>query len=198
MRLPYLPQRPRLKHVWNIPLHELLQMNYCIGNSRKNAIVSRPLGTIASHEPVHELLRQKTTIRYPLFVYTVLKPAGEKPRGQSKNTLQTLSRDSPKTPRTVAETSLEIFRDPGAGGPGRNIFDSFRCLRPERPLQGVGWLRRQDCSTALFHTAWEARLGDSDGIFNTILGSENKGLLEKGSSKNSRDSKEFSETLVCS
>ena len=44
------------------PSHELLQTNYCTPNSRNNATVCRPLQTIASHELLHELLRQKTTI----------------------------------------------------------------------------------------------------------------------------------------
>ena len=46
------------KHVWKIPSHNLLQLNYCTRNSRKNAIVLRPLRAIASHELLHELLRQ--------------------------------------------------------------------------------------------------------------------------------------------
>ena len=56
------PRRPHSKHVWNIPSHNLLQTNYCTRNSRKNAIVLRPLRAIASHELLHELLRQQTTI----------------------------------------------------------------------------------------------------------------------------------------
>ena len=55
-------RRPHSKHVWNIPSHSLLQTNYCTRNSRKNAIVLRPLRAIASHELLHELLRQQTTI----------------------------------------------------------------------------------------------------------------------------------------
>ena len=38
------------RHVWNVPSHELLQTNYCTRNSRNNAIVVRPLRTIASHD----------------------------------------------------------------------------------------------------------------------------------------------------
>ena len=56
------PRRPHSKHVWNIPLHNLLQINYCTGNSRNNAIVLGPLRAIASHELLHELLRQQATI----------------------------------------------------------------------------------------------------------------------------------------
>ena len=56
MRLQYLPRR------WHVPSHELLQANYCTRSSRKNAIVFRPLRTIASHELLHELLQQKTAI----------------------------------------------------------------------------------------------------------------------------------------
>ena len=53
MRLQYLLQRRHLKHVWSISLHELLQTNNCNRNSRKNAVVVRPLRTI----PPHELLQ---------------------------------------------------------------------------------------------------------------------------------------------
>ena len=53
---------PHLKHGWDVPSHELLQTNYCTRNSRNDAIIFRPLRTIASHELLHELLRQKTTI----------------------------------------------------------------------------------------------------------------------------------------
>ena len=56
------PRQPHSKHVWNIPSHNLLQTNYCTRNSRKNAIVLRPLPAIASHELLHELWRQQTTI----------------------------------------------------------------------------------------------------------------------------------------
>ena len=53
---------PRSKHVWNIPSYNLLQINYCTRNSRNYAIVLPPLRAIASHELLHELLRQQTTI----------------------------------------------------------------------------------------------------------------------------------------
>ena len=62
MRLQYLPRRRHLKHVWNAPSQEPLQTNYYTRNSRNNSIVSRPLRTIASHELLHELLRQQRTI----------------------------------------------------------------------------------------------------------------------------------------
>ena len=38
------------------------KLSYCTRNSRKNAIVLRPLRAIASHELLHELLRRQTTI----------------------------------------------------------------------------------------------------------------------------------------
>ena len=62
VRLQCLPARPHSKHIWNIPSHNLLQTNYCSQNSRNNAIVLQPLRAIASHELLHELLRQQTTI----------------------------------------------------------------------------------------------------------------------------------------
>ena len=46
------PRRPHSKHVWNIPSHSLLQINYCTRNSRNNAIVLRPLRAIASHKTI--------------------------------------------------------------------------------------------------------------------------------------------------
>ena len=57
MRLQYLPRQPTLETCLERPSHELLQTNYCTRDSRKNAIVSRPLRTIASHELLHELVR---------------------------------------------------------------------------------------------------------------------------------------------
>ena len=42
--------------------HDLLQTNDCTQNSRKNAIVLRPLRAIVSREQLHELFRQQTTI----------------------------------------------------------------------------------------------------------------------------------------
>ena len=60
------PQRPHSKHVWNIPSHNLLQTIYCTRNSRKNAIVLRPLRALVSYvttyELSHELLRRHTTV----------------------------------------------------------------------------------------------------------------------------------------
>ena len=57
----------RWDHTWNmfgtsLRTDHLLQMNYCTRNSRKNAIVLRPLRRIAAHELLHERLRQETTI----------------------------------------------------------------------------------------------------------------------------------------
>ena len=52
----------RGEYVRKIPSHNLLQTNYCTRNSRKNAIVLQPLRAIASHELLHELVRQQTTI----------------------------------------------------------------------------------------------------------------------------------------
>ena len=49
--------RLSLEHVWNVPSHEVLQTNYCARNNRNNAIVLRPLRTIASHKLLHKLLR---------------------------------------------------------------------------------------------------------------------------------------------
>ena len=56
------PRRLHSKHVWNIPSHNLLQTSYCTRSSRNNAIVLQPLRATTSHELLHELLRQQTTI----------------------------------------------------------------------------------------------------------------------------------------
>ena len=73
-----LLSNPHLKHIWNFPSHELLQTNYCTRNRRNNAIVSRPLRTIASHELLHELLRQKTIIAATPFAEST-RPFSEHP-----------------------------------------------------------------------------------------------------------------------
>ena len=52
--------------------------------------------------------------------------------GQSKNTLQTLSGDSPEIPQTVAET-MENFWGPMAGDTGRHFRDFFGISSPEGP-----------------------------------------------------------------
>ena len=55
----------------------------------------------------------------------------KKSRGQSKNTLQTLSGDSPETSRTVPETFLRLFGVPGPEAPG-DIFETFLGFRARR------------------------------------------------------------------
>ena len=73
------PRRPHSKHVWNIPSHNLLQTNYCNRNSRNNAIVLRTLRAIASHELLHELLRQQTTIAATPLAESTPSPSFQNP-----------------------------------------------------------------------------------------------------------------------
>ena len=59
-----------------------------------------------------------------------LRPPKKSPK-HSKNTLQTLSGDSPETSRTVAETFWRLFGVPGPEALG-NIFETFSAFRARR------------------------------------------------------------------
>ena len=75
VRLQYLPRQPTLEYMLETSLHNFAR------NSRKNTNMSRPLRTIASHEPLHELLRQKETIAATLL----LDVLGQNLRAGSQN-----------------------------------------------------------------------------------------------------------------
>ena len=121
-------RRPHSKHICDIPSHNLLQTNDCTRNSKNNAIVLRRLRASASHELLHELLRQQTTIAVIPLAESIPSPNSQlksDPATQIKAQFaQTISEQFVQTVPLLLLNNRHRVNGFGRGG-GQTVFNQI-------------------------------------------------------------------------
>ena len=105
----------------------------------------------------------------------------KKSRGQSKNTLQTLSGDSPKTSQTVPKTFRRLFGGPGPGGPALRAqraretpvrrglvpkpkLQKFTCHSPDQLHSPRARIPQNCCPQHPEFPSWRVKVGEPEGV----------------------------------